>query len=89
MTEMLEYRGLCECSFRPQESDLQRLFLGETCRHDFAEQAQHFLVAQGPLVAFQRHAQHLRLALGTIVVDRVPILRAWKCRPDRQAVRAR
>src|SRR5262245_15531058 len=74
MTEMLVYCGLRERSFGTQEPYLQRLFLREARRHDFTEQAQHFLVAQRSLIALESHAQHLCLALRTIVVDRVTIL---------------
>src|SRR3982751_186411 len=66
MAEMLEHGLLRESAFRSKECDLQRLFLCQAGRHDFAEQASDLLVAQRSLVAFDSLTQHLRLSLRSI-----------------------
>ena len=73
VAEVLERGGLRERALGPEVADLERLFLREAGGHDLAEQPQDFLGAQRTLVPLARHAQHLRLALGPVVVDRVPV----------------
>ena len=50
---MLEYSGLCERTFRAEESDLQRFLLSKARRHDLAEQPQDFLVSKRAIIAIQ------------------------------------
>ncbi len=72
--EVLEHRLLRERALGAEVADLQRVLLRQAGGHDLAEQAQDFLVAQRAvlvLVALQRQAQHLRLALRAVEVDRV------------------
>ena len=73
VAEVLERGGLRERALGPEVADLERLFLREAGRHDLAEQPQDFLGAQRTLVPLARHAQHLRLALGPVEVDRVAV----------------
>ena len=73
VAEVLERRGLRERAFGPEETHLERLLLREAGGHDLAEQAQDFFGAQRTLVPLARHAQHLRLALGPVEVDRVAV----------------
>ncbi len=54
MAEVLEHRRLRERALGAEKPDLQRLLLRQARRHDFAEQAQDFLVAQRTLVALER-----------------------------------
>jgi hypothetical protein len=70
MAEVLEQRLLREGAFGAEVADLQRLLLRQAGRHDFAEQAQQHFVGQRAVVAVEHLAQHLRLALGPVVVDR-------------------
>ena len=73
-----------EGALGPEVGDLQRLLLRQAGRHDLAEQPQDLLVAQRALCALgaaQRHAQHLRLALGPVEIDQVAVACAWRCRP--------
>src|SRR5450755_4527349 len=67
---MLQYRRLRESAFRTQKSDFERLLLGQACGHDFAKQPRDFFVAQRPLVAFERLAQHVCFSFRAIEVDR-------------------
>ena len=69
MAEMLVHRLFAEGAFRPQKADLERVFLRQAGRHDFAEQPHHLGVGQRAVVAVHHHAQHVRLALGSVVVD--------------------
>src|SRR6187431_932275 len=73
MAEVLERGRLRERALGPEEGHLEWLFLREAGGHDLAEQAQDLFGAQGPLVPFARHAQHLRLTLRAVEVDRVAI----------------
>ena len=73
VAEVLERGGLRERALGPEVTDLERLFLREAGGHDLAEQPQDFLGAQRTLVPLARHAQHLRLALGPVEVDRVAV----------------
>ncbi len=57
----------------PRKADLERLFLREAGRHDFAEQAQDFFGAQRALVPLAGHAQHLRFALRPVEIDGVAV----------------
>ena len=66
--EVLEHGGLGERALRTEECDLERFLLREAGGHDFAEQARDFLIAQRPVIALERLAQHLRLALRTIEI---------------------
>jgi len=68
VAEVLEHRLLRERALGTEESDLERLLLRKARRHDLAEQPRDLLVAQRPLVALQRLAQHLRLALRLVEV---------------------
>ena len=86
---MLEHRGLGERAFGPEECHFERLLLREAGRHDFAEQARDFLVAQRSLVALQRHAQHFSFALRPVEIHRLAGRRSWRCRPAAQSGRAR
>ena len=70
MAEVLVHRLLRERAFRAEVADLQRLLLGQAGRHDFAEQAHQHFVGERAVVAVDHPAQHLRLALGPVVVDR-------------------
>ena len=70
MAEVLVHRLLRERAFRPEVADLQRLLLGQAGRHDFAEQPHQHFVGERAVVAVDHPAQHLRLALGPVVVDR-------------------
>jgi len=70
MAEMLVQRLLRERALRPEKTDLQRFLLGQTGRHDLAEQANQHFVAQRSLVAIDHASQHLRFALGAVVIDR-------------------
>ena len=69
MAEVLVDGRLGKSTFRPQESDLQRLLLRQAGRHDFPEQPQHLFVANRALVAGPYRPQHFRFALGPIVID--------------------
>jgi hypothetical protein len=60
---VIEHRGLGEGALRSQERDLERLLLRKTRRHDLAEQAHHFRIAQRTRRC-ARAAQDLCLALG-------------------------
>ena len=70
-SEVLEHGGLGESALGTQKCHLERLLLREACRHDLAEQSRDLLVAQRPAIALERLAQHLRLALGSIEIDRL------------------
>ncbi len=70
-SEVLEHGGLGERALGAEKSHLERLLLSETRRHDLAKQARDFLVAQRSAIALERLAQHLRLALGTVEIDRL------------------
>ena len=70
MPEMLENGGLCEGALGPEKPDLERFLLREACRHDLAEQPEHFLVPQRAFIAFLHGPQHFGLPLRTVVVDR-------------------
>ena len=88
MAEMLEHRLLGERAFGPEVADLQRLLLREARGHDLAEHVHELFVAERAFVAIDDHAQHLRLALGPVVVGcerRAPLA----CRPAARTARAR
>ncbi len=70
VAEVLAHGLLAERAFRPEEADLQRIFLGQAGRHDLAKQAHHLRIRQRAVVAVHHHAQHMRLALRAVVVDR-------------------
>ena len=70
VAEVLVDRLLRVRAFRPEEADLQRLLLGQAGRHDLAEQPHQHFVVERAVVAIDDPAQHLRLALRTVVVDR-------------------
>ena len=69
VAEVLEHGLLRERSLGPEEADLQRFLLRQASRHDLAEQAQEHLVRERAVVAIQDAPQHLRLALGAIIVN--------------------
>jgi hypothetical protein len=66
MPEVLERRRLGEGTLRPQEGNGHHLFQRQAGGHDLAEQARHFLIAEGALVAFHHLAQNLRLPFGAV-----------------------
>ena len=68
---MRQHRGLSEGGLGPEERNLQRLLLREAGRHDLAEQPHDLLIAQRAAVALARPAQHLRLTLRAVEVDRM------------------
>jgi len=68
--EVLEHGLLAEGAFRAEVADLQRLLLGQAGRHDLAEHVHQHFVRQRTFVAVHHHAQHLRFALGSVVVHR-------------------
>ena len=70
VAEMLVHRLLAEGAFRPEIADLQRLLLGQAGRHDFAEQPHQHFVGERAVIAVHYLAQHLRFALGSVIVDR-------------------
>ena len=70
MTEVFIDGCLREGPFGPEKSDFQRFLLRETGGHDFAKQAQHFLVTHWTIVAFHHRAKNLGLALRTIIIHR-------------------
>src|ERR1700689_1966984 len=69
---MREHRGLRKSAFRSQKGDFERVLVCKTGGHDFPEQPQHLLVAQRALIALERHAQHLGLALRLVEINRMP-----------------
>src|SRR5210317_1279912 len=69
MPEMLVHGGLGKSSFRPEETDFQRLLLGQAGRHDLPEQAQHLLVTHRPFVALEDRTQHFGLAFGPVILN--------------------
>ena len=70
MPEMLEYRLLAEGALRAEVTDLQRLLLRQARGHDLAKQPHHLGVRQRAIVAVHHHAQHMRLPLRAVIVDR-------------------
>ena len=64
---MLERGFLGERAFGAKKGNGQRRFKRETGRHDFAEQAGHFLIGQRALVPLQHVLQHLCLALRAVM----------------------
>src|SRR5258708_24118922 len=68
---MLGPGALSEGAFRPQECPFERLLLRQAGRHDFAEQARDFLVAQRTLIAFERHPQDIGFAFRAIEIHRL------------------
>ena len=70
MTEVLVDRLLRERALGAEEADFQRLLLGQAGGHDFAEQPHQHFVRQRAFVAIDHAAQDLRLAFGTVVIDR-------------------
>ena len=76
MSEVLVHRLLRECAFGPEEADLERLLLGETGGHDFAEEPQDFFVPEWPTlapVALERLVQDFGLAFRPVEIDGVPV----------------
>ena len=69
MTEMLAHGLLAEGALGAEKADLQRILLRQAGRHDLAEQPHHLGIRQRPVVAIDHHAQHVRLALGPVIVD--------------------
>src|ERR1700691_1647878 len=73
MAEVLEHGRLRKSALGAEKGDLERLFLRQARRHDFAEQAHDLFVPQRSRIALERPAQHLRLALGAVEIDRVAV----------------
>ena len=69
MAEVLVNRRLRKSTLRPEESDLQRLLLGQASRHDLPKQAQHFLVTYRALISGLDLPQHLGFAFRSVIVD--------------------
>ena len=89
VAEVLEHRLLRERAFGTEERDLERLLLRQARRHDLAEQPHDLFVAQRPLVALERLAQHLRFALRLVEVGGARALRERFDSPTCCANRAR
>ena len=69
-TEVLEHRLLAEGALRAEVTNLQRFLLRQAGGHDLAEDVHQHFVAERAFVAVHHHAQHLRLAFGTVIVHR-------------------
>jgi hypothetical protein len=69
MTKMLAHGLFAERAFRAKIADLERILLRQAGGHDFAEQPHHLGIRQRAVVAIHHHAQHVRLAFGTVIVD--------------------
>ena len=69
---MTVHRLLREGSLGAQVGHFQRLLLRQAGRHDFAKQAQHLAVAQGPVIPLQHAPQDLRLALRPVKIHGLP-----------------
>ena len=67
--KLFEHGGLGERTLGAEKSHFERFLLRETGRHDLAKQPNDLLVTQGTLVALERLAQDLGLALGSVEID--------------------
>ena len=70
MPELPEHRLLGESALRPQVGDAQGFLLGQAGGHDLAEDAKHDRIGQRTLVALDHATQHLRFAVGAVVLGR-------------------
>ncbi|MCY1451391.1 hypothetical protein D9M71_682570 [compost metagenome] len=66
VAEVLERRSLGEGALRAEVGNLERVLEGQAGRHDLAEQARHFLVAERSLVELHDVLEHPGFALGTV-----------------------
>jgi len=72
MAKMLERSGLGKGTQWPQKGNVQRFFKGQAHRHNFAEQARHFLAGQGPRVLIHNTAQYLSFPLRAVIHHVLP-----------------